>query len=108
MYLSIGLAAVILLLVAMRESDLRRFERALAHVHEEAAKERRSLFDRIQHPQVLQHPQLYTTDPPAPATAVDEREIEQVREETELAYIGMEVPPGVSVGTLADREPDVS
>jgi len=115
------LAVIVLLLIVLRERDLHRVERLhadhaaqveavrtdtaaqLAVVLEQAAMERRSLLDRIQHSGVLQHPQFYQApserDPVVHAG-------EPSREEIELAYIGSEVPPGVSVGTLGAEAAD--
>jgi hypothetical protein len=114
LYVTAALTGLSTLLIVLRERDLHRLERVhadhaaqveairtdtaaqLATVLEQAAMERRSLLDRIQHPQAVQHPQMYV-----PAEQVEPETLQELsREETELAYVGMEVPPGVSVGML--------
>lgn len=83
LFLSIGLAAIVALLVLLRERDARQLERLL----EATARERRSLLDRIQHPQRVQ------------VAPVEREPVEPPRDGAEMAYVGQIVPEGVQVGT---------
>lgn len=95
------LAVLVLLLIALRERDARQLQRTLAAAAIErereatlleralirAEEERRSLLDRIQHPE---RPQVQP---------VEREPVEPPRDSAELAYIGQIVPDGIQVGT---------
>lgn len=102
MIVAVGiLAAIVVVLIVLRERDARRLERILAGAATErereaslleralrrAEAERASLLDRIQHPERVQ------------VTPVEREPIEAPRDSAELAYIGQIVPDGIQVGT---------
>jgi hypothetical protein len=82
LYVTLALLGIVILLTVLRERDARQFERLLAAT----AAERRSLLDRIQHPERAQ------------VAPVEREPIEPPRDSAELAYVGQIVPEGVHVG----------
>ncbi len=77
------LLLLVVALVALRERDARQLERILTA----AATERRSLLDRIQHPERRQ------------VEPVVREPVEPPRDAAEMSLIGQIVPDGVQVGT---------
>lgn len=82
--LTLALVGLVLLLVLMRERDARRLDRFLA----DTARERRSLLDRIQHPERVQVQPVASEPSEAP------------RDSAELAHVGGIVPEFVDIGTV--------
>lgn len=128
LYLTIALAAIVLLLIVLRERDARQLERILA----DAAEERRGLLDEhrkqlqgLLNGQAEESKQMWEAferlfseaaeerqtlldriqHPERPRVPVVEREpIEPPKDSAELAYVGGIVPDSVQVGTPPDGD----
>lgn len=90
MLITIIFAVLCICLLALVERQSRRTERLVSLIAAEALQERKSLLDRIQHPQRVQ------------VTPMDNFEHQLPKDSVQWAHIGGVVPDGVDFGPTVD------